>query len=123
MYAIIRDGGRQYKVSPEDEIKIDYRELEDGATVEFDDVLAVSNAAGLAVGAPTLAGAKVTGLYVRDEKGPKLTIQKMRRRTHNSRTKTGHRQKYVRVKIRSITDGQGNTAGAKDAAKAESDDP
>jgi large subunit ribosomal protein L21 len=106
MYAIIRDGGRQYKVSPEDEIKIDYRELNDGDKVEFDDVLAVSNAAGLAVGKPTLAGAKVVGTFVRDEKGPKLTVQKMRRRTNNSRTKTGHRQKYVRVKIESITGGE-----------------
>lgn len=104
MFAIIADGGRQYKVQQGDLLVVDYREdAEVGQSLTFDSVL-LANAGGASViGQPTISGAKVIGEIVVDEfKGPKLEIQKMRRR-HASRRHTGHRQKHTRVKITEIT--------------------
>jgi large subunit ribosomal protein L21 len=103
MYAIIRDGGRQFKVEEQQELEIDYREsAKKGDEVTFDDVLAISGDDGMKLGKPTLDGAKVTAEVLGLEQGPKLTVRKMRRRTHNSRTKTGHRQLYTKVRISKI---------------------
>jgi large subunit ribosomal protein L21 len=101
MYAIIVDGGRQYKVEEGQQVRLDYRDLAAGETVEFDRVLAFRNDAGLQIGRPTLAGAKVTGEVVGVRQGPKLVVQKLRRRK-TFRRKTGHRQLYTEVKINRI---------------------
>jgi large subunit ribosomal protein L21 len=102
MYAIIKDGARQYKVEAERRIAIDYRgEQEPGTVIEFSEVLAIGGDSGVKVGQPTLSGAKVIAEVVSETKGPKLTIAKFRRRK-NSKRKTGHRQIYTLVRVKEI---------------------
>jgi large subunit ribosomal protein L21 len=102
MYAIIADGGRQYKVEEGQVLEIDFREVEAGSELKFDRVLAVSGDSGLKLGKPTLDGASVTAKVISEEtKGEKLVVQKFRRRK-NSKRRNGHRQKFVKVKIASI---------------------
>jgi large subunit ribosomal protein L21 len=102
MYAIIFDGGRQFKVEEGQLLDIDYRETaETGDKVEFDRVLAIGGADGLKLGQPTVSGAKVSASVVGLEQGEKIYIQKFRRRK-NYEVRTGHRQKYTRVKIEAI---------------------
>src|SRR5437773_872223 len=103
MYAIISADGRQYRVNTGDEIQVDLREgANAGDAVTFDQVLLVSGADGVKVGKPTVAGASVAAEVLAQEQGDKIYIQKMRRRK-NFRRRTGHRQKYTRVKIGAIT--------------------
>ena len=102
MYAIIVDGGRQYKVVEGQELKIDYREAASGDAVRFEQVLAYSDGSDVKLGAPTLGGAAVTAKVIGIEQGPKLVIQKFRRRK-TFRRRTGHRQLYTRVKIDKIS--------------------
>ena len=104
MYAIVVDGSRQLKVQEGQELEIDFRGLGVGQQVKFDRVLALGQESGLKLGAPTLAGASVTAEVVGAGQGPKLVVQKMRRRK-NSRRKTGHRQLVTRVKISKISVG------------------
>jgi large subunit ribosomal protein L21 len=102
MYAIICDGGRQYKVTEGLLLDIDYREtVETGDAIEFDRILAVGGENGLKLGQPTVAGAKVQAEVVGLEQGPKLFVQKFRRRK-NYDVRTGHRQKFTRVMIKAI---------------------
>jgi large subunit ribosomal protein L21 len=102
MYAIISDGGRQYKVTEGLFVDIDYRETaESGDAIEFDRVLAVGTDDGLKLGQPTVPGAKVQAEVVGLEQGDKIFIQKFKRRK-NYDARTGHRQKYTRVVIKSI---------------------
>ena len=101
MYAIVADGGRQYKVEEGQLLEIDFRELEDGADFTFDRVLAVSDGENFKLGQPTVDGASVTAKVVGETKGDKIYVQKFRRRK-NSKRRTGHRQKYVQVRISSI---------------------
>ncbi|MFM2095548.1 MAG: ribosomal protein [Planctomycetota bacterium] len=102
MYAIIADGGRQYRVEEGQLLVVDYRDVENGSEIRFDRVLAVSGEAGVKIGTPMVTGATVTAEVIGPEHGPKLTVQKFRRRK-NYRRRTGHRQIHTRVKIRSIT--------------------
>ena len=104
MYAIIVDGGRQYKVTEGQELVIDYRDLSSGDALQFDQVVAYSNGSTLALGEPTLGGAKVTAKVLGVLQGPKLTVQKFRRRK-TYRRRTGHRQLYTKVQIEKITTG------------------
>jgi len=101
MYAIIKDGGRQYKVEEGQELEIDYRDLPKGNEVKFEEVLAVSGGDGLQLGSPSVEGASVTAEVLGVAFGKKLTIQKLRRRK-NSRRRTGHRQIYTKVRINKI---------------------
>ena len=102
MYAIICDGGRQYKVTEGLLLDIDYREtVESGDAIEFDRVLAIGGAAGLKLGQPTVHGAKVQAEVVGLEQAKKVFIQKFSRRK-NFDVRTGHRQKYTRVMIKAI---------------------
>jgi large subunit ribosomal protein L21 len=104
MYAIIVEGGHQVKVEEGQEIDIDFREASAGDQVVFDQVLAYRDDNGLRVGQPMLASASVTAEVMSITQGPKLVVQKFRRRK-NSRRKTGHRQLYTRVKISKISVG------------------
>jgi large subunit ribosomal protein L21 len=104
MYAIIIDGGRQYKVTEGQELIVDYRDLSSGDALQFDKVLAYSNGSQLSLGEPTLGGARVTAKVVGVLQGPKLTVQKFRRRK-TYRRRTGHRQLYTKVQIDKITAG------------------
>ncbi len=102
MYAIIADGGRQYKVEEGQELAIDFRDIAAGEKITFEKVLAVSDSQGdLKLGTPMLDGTSVQAEVVGAEKGEKLVVQKIRRRK-NSRRKTGHRSIYTRVKIAKI---------------------
>lgn len=101
MYAVISDGGRQYRVQEGQELEVDYRDVASGEKYSFDQVLAVSDGEKLTVGKPTVAGATVTAEVVGPSKGKKLVVQKFRRRK-NSRRRTGHRQLYTRVRIEKI---------------------
>ncbi|MFO0981616.1 MAG: 50S ribosomal protein L21 [Planctomycetota bacterium] len=97
MDAIIRDGGRQYRVAEGDVLMLDYRPAEAGQKLVLGDVLAV----GAKIGTPTVAGAAVEAEVLGACQGDKVYIQKFRRRK-NYRRRTGHRQDYVRVKITAI---------------------
>jgi large subunit ribosomal protein L21 len=101
LYVIISDGGRQMKVEEGQLLDIDFRGLSAGEQVKFDRILAIRNDDGLQVGQPALASVSVTAEVVGATKGPKLVVQKFRRRK-NYRRKTGHRQIYTRVKISKI---------------------
>jgi large subunit ribosomal protein L21 len=102
MYAIVVDGGRQYKVREGQLVQIDYRQqLSPGDTFVFQRVLACSDGASVKIGRPELPGAKVTAQVLLPTKGPKLVIQRFRRRK-NSRRRTGHRQLYHTVRIEKI---------------------
>ena len=101
MYAIVLDGGRQYRVIEGQQIDVDYREATKGSELTFDQVLAVSGEQGLVVGKPVVTGARVTAEVLGPAKGEKVYIQKFRRRK-NYRRRTGHRQLYIRVRINKI---------------------
>jgi large subunit ribosomal protein L21 len=104
VYAVIEDSGRQFRVSEGDVVDVDLRELDENATeVTFDRVLLVSDEDEAKIGTPLVDGASVTAEIVdKEAKGPKLHVQKWRRRKA-SRRKTGHRQKYLRLRIASIS--------------------
>lgn len=101
MYAIIETGGRQVRVEQGQELEVDYRDLPPGQEIQFDRVFAFRGDDGLRVGRPTLESASVTAQVIGVTQGPKLVVQKMRRRK-NFRRKTGHRELYTRVKITKI---------------------
>jgi large subunit ribosomal protein L21 len=101
MYAIIKHGSRQFRVEKGQEIEIDYREAGSGDAVTFDKVLAAGTGADLKFGTPLLSGATVSAEVIGTVQGPKLVVQKFRRRK-NSRRKTGHRQIYTKVRITDI---------------------
>jgi large subunit ribosomal protein L21 len=100
-YAVIRTGGKQYRVTPDAVLTVEKLDAEAGATVTFQDVLAISTEAGLTVGAPIIAGATVTATVVEQNRGDKVIIFKKRRR-QNSRRKNGHRQHQTVLRISAI---------------------
>jgi large subunit ribosomal protein L21 len=101
MYAIVEDGGRQFQVEEGQELVVDYRELPSGTEFKFSRVLALRDESGLKLGRPALESVAVTAQVVEVVQGPKLVVQKMRRRK-NFRRKTGHRQIHTRVKVTKI---------------------
>ena len=101
MYAIIVTGGKQYKVSEGDIIFIEKLNAEEGTTVTFDQVIAVSGNDGLKVGAPTVAGATVTANVVKNGKGKKIYVLKYKAKK-NEKKKIGHRQPYTKLQINAI---------------------
>jgi large subunit ribosomal protein L21 len=102
MYAVIKTGGKQYRVAKDDVLTIEKLEAEPGSTVEFDEVLMVGEGASVKVGKPTVSGAKVTAELVEQTRGPKV-ISFRKRRRKNSRRKRGHRQDLTTVRITGIT--------------------
>jgi large subunit ribosomal protein L21 len=101
MYAVIATGGKQYRVAEGDVVRIEKLTAELGAAVEFDKVLLVGNGGDVKVGAPLVAGSKVSGVVHKHGKGDKKAIVKFRRRKHYLRQGT-HRQFYTDVKITGI---------------------
>jgi len=102
MYAVIKTGGKQYRVAQNDLLTIERLEGEPGASIEFADVLMVGNGEQVKVGAPFVGGAKVTAELVDQARGPKVIAFKKRRRK-NSRRKKGHRQHLSLVRITGIS--------------------
>lgn len=101
MYAVVRTGGKQYLVSKGDYFRVEKLAGEVGDTVVFEDVLLTSNEGDVKVGKPTVAGAKVTGTIVEQDRGKKLIVFKVKRRK-GFRKKIGHRQYYTGVKVSAI---------------------
>lgn len=102
MYAIIEDGGKQYKVEMGTILSVETRPLTEGQTeVEFGQVLFCRDDQATKVGQPYVQGAKVTGKIRAGTSGPKVHPTKFRRRK-NSKSRTGHRQKYIEVEITGI---------------------
>jgi large subunit ribosomal protein L21 len=116
MFAVIKTGGKQYRVAPDDVITIDKLGGSPGELVEFGEVL-VLGGDNVQLGAPTVAGATVAGEVVEQGRGPKIIAFKKRRRK-NSRRKRGHRQEFTVVRITEIlTDGQRPTPRPKAEAR------
>lgn len=102
MYAIIVDGGRQYRVEDGQMLDIDYREaVEAGATLSFPRVLAIGGEDGLKLGQPTVEGASVTAEVIGVQLADKIFVEKFRRNKQYHR-RTGHRQKHTRIRITGI---------------------
>jgi len=101
MYAVIATGGKQYRVQEGAVVRIEKLDAEQGANVEFNQVLLVGAGADLKLGKPFLASAKVTGTVEKHGRNDKVRIVKFRRRKHYKREGT-HRQPYTEVKITSI---------------------
>ena len=100
MYAVIKTGGKQYRVAENDVVEIERLEAEEGASVEFDQVLMVGGDEPK-VGAPLVEGAKVAGTVLEHVRGPKIIIFKKKRRK-NHRRRNGHRQNLTVVRITGI---------------------
>ena len=100
-YAIIKTGGKQYKVAAGEKIKVELLDAEVGAVVTIDQVLAVGSGDGLTVGAPLVAGATVSATVVSHGKHDKVRIFKMRRRKHYKKSQ-GHRQNYTELEISAV---------------------
>jgi len=101
MYAVIKTGGKQYKVSPGEKLKVEQLPTEVGAEVVLDQVLLVGEGESVRLGQPMVAGATVKATVVSHGRGDKVTIFKMRRRKHYQKHQ-GHRQNYTELKIDSI---------------------
>ncbi len=101
MYAVVRSGGKQIRVSPGDSVWVERLAGDVGATVELPDVLLISGDGEPRIGAPTVEGAKVVGTITDQGRGEKITIFKMKRRK-GYRRKQGHRQHYTQLRIDSI---------------------
>ncbi|MGE5677265.1 MAG: 50S ribosomal protein L21 [Pseudomonadota bacterium] len=101
MYAIIKTGGKQYMVNEGDELMVEKLDVESGAKVVFEEVLAVGNNGELQVGSPVVAGAKVEATVVGNGKSKKVIVFKYKPKK-DYRKKQGHRQPFTRVKIEKI---------------------
>jgi large subunit ribosomal protein L21 len=101
MYAVITTGGKQYRVQEGAVVRVEKLDADQGASVEFNQVLLVGAGSDVTLGAPYVGTAKVTGTVEAHGKGDKVRIVKFRRRKHYKREKT-HRQPYTDVKITSI---------------------
>ena len=111
-YAIIKTGGRQYRVAEGDTIDVDLVDVEAGKIATFGDVLMYADGGNLTHGDPLISGAKVTAEVVEQRKDKKVIAFKFRRRKGYHRT-VGHRRKLTRVKIKSIDVGAKKTAAKK----------
>lgn len=103
MHAVIRTGGKQYRVEPGDEFNIEkLTDAEDGGTVEFDEILAVGEGEDLVVGTPVVEDASVKAdVVVAEGRGKKVMVFKKKRRKRYQ-SKRGHRQPYTRIKITDV---------------------
>ena len=116
MFAVLKTGGKQYKVAANDVLTVEKLVAEAGDTVRFEEILMLGGES-LTVGAPLVAGASVTAEVLEQLRGPKVISFVKRRRKHSSQRKRGHRQHLTRVRITDIS------AGGKKAAKAKAEVP
>ena len=100
-YAIIKTGGKQYKVAAGDKIKVEKLNVAQGATVEFDEVLLIGDADATVIGTPTVAGAKVTASCVGQDRADKVIVFKYKSKVRY-RKKRGHRQPFSTLQIQDI---------------------
>ena len=102
MYAVIETGGKQYRVTEGQYLKVEKLGLEEGASLEIDKVLMVASGDDVKIGAPYIAGGKVTAKVLSVGRGKKIRIIKFRRRKHSAKTQ-GHRQSYTEIEITGIS--------------------
>jgi large subunit ribosomal protein L21 len=117
MFAVIRTGGKQYRVAKDDIISVEKLSAEPGATVELAEVLMIGEGAEVATGAPLLSGASVSATVVEQTRADKIIVFKKKRR-HNYRRKKGHRQHQTVLRIIEIrsADGSQHEEGVADGA-------
>jgi large subunit ribosomal protein L21 len=120
MFAVVKTGGKQYRVAANDVITVEKLVAETGATVSFDEVLMLGGEE-VRVGAPFVAGASVKAEVLEHLKGPKTISFVKRRRKHSSQRKRGHRQQLTRVKIIDVLAGGAKVAKAKAEAPVEAE--
>ena len=101
MYAVIKTGGKQYKVQKDDVIRVEKLDAEAGKSITLDQVLMVNDGKKSTIGAPVVAGAKVTAEVLEQTRGEKVIVFKKKRR-QNYRRKKGHRQDLTVLKIKDI---------------------
>ena len=102
MYAVIKTGGKQYKVAAGDKLKVETIPAEVGSEITLDQVLMVADGEQVKMGQPTVSGAQVKAKVVSHGRGEKIKIYKMRRRKHYRKTQ-GHRQNYTEIQISGIS--------------------
>ncbi|MDH3713817.1 MAG: 50S ribosomal protein L21 [Gammaproteobacteria bacterium] len=102
MYAVIKSGGKQYKVATGDKLRVELLDNAEGDTVELDSVLMIADGDAVKVGTPYVEGGKVAAVVKGHGRGKKIEIVKFRRRKHH-RKQMGHRQSYTELEITSIT--------------------
>jgi len=102
MYAVIQTGGKQYRVTEGETIKVEKLDAEEGASIEIDKVLMVADGENVTIGSPLVEGGKVSAVVTSHGRGDKIKIIKFRRRKH-SRTQMGHRQYFTAIKITGIS--------------------
>ena len=102
MYAVIQTGGKQYRVAKGDVIQVEKLDAEEGASIDFDNVLMVGEGEDVKIGVPYVEGSKVTATVTSQMRGEKIEIMKFRRRKHHQK-KTGHRQYLTQIEISDIT--------------------
>lgn len=110
MYAVIKTGGKQYRVSPGDRLRVETLKADEGASIEFDQILMVGDGTNVTIGDPLVSQAVVVGKVVSHGRGKKIHIVKFRRRKHHHK-KTGHRQNYTELEIVSVN----GTTASKDS--------
>ena len=101
MYAVVKTGGKQYKVAEGQYLKVEKLEGNEGDTIELDQVLMIADGDNLKIGSPMLEGGKVTATIKSHGRGKKVEIMKFHRRKHHQK-KTGHRQSYTEIEITAI---------------------
>ncbi len=101
MYAVIKTGGKQYRVVQGERLKVEKLDVEVGGTVTLDQILMVSDGDKTTIGSPIIKGATVKATVVSHGRGDKVMIFKMRRRKHYRKTQ-GHRQSFTEIKIEAI---------------------
>ncbi len=101
MYAVIKTGGKQYKVAPGDKVRVEKLDAEEGKTVKITDVLLVADNDNVTVGNPLVKGSTVTAKVTAHGRGKKIKVVKFRRRKHY-RKQAGHRQAYTELSIQDI---------------------
>lgn len=122
MYAVIETGGKQYKVSENDVIKVEKLDAEVGKNIKFDRVLALGSAGNATIGEPTVKDAVVSAVVLEQKKGEKVIIFKKKRR-NNYRRKNGHRQQLTVVRILDVSGKGENKEPAKKAKAPKAEKP
>ena len=117
MYAVFRTGGKQYRASKGDLLRVERLDAEEGATVEFDQVLLVGEGTDVKLGSPLVSGSKVKATVKSQGRARKIKVLKFKRRKNYMRNK-GHRQHFTEVEITSITGGPRKKAAAKEEPAA-----
>jgi len=102
MFAVIKTGGKQYRVSQGDKLRVESLDADEGASVNLDQILMVGEGDKVTIGAPTVAGAAVTAKVLSHGCGKKIDIVKFRRRKHYRR-QMGHRQNYTELEITGVS--------------------